>query len=119
MLLQTGVIAGIQRKYGEARTNLSALIQSYPKSPYRDEALYQRAQFEIEQGNYQPAIDGLSILIRDSRSSPYVPYAYMRRAVSYFNLSQYDKTIGDYSIVINQFSNHPRPKMPCSPCRKH
>jgi TolA-binding protein len=107
ILLQTGVINGIKRNYAESRNNFTALIQNYPKSPYRDEALFQRAQFEIEQGNSQAAIDGLSQLIRESSHSKLLPYAYMRRASSYYNLQQYDKTINDYNAVLKQFPNHP------------
>jgi TolA-binding protein len=107
ILLQSGVINGINRNYGEARNLFTSLIANYPTSPYRDEALFQRAQFEIEQGNNQAAIDGLSQLIREGSHSKFLPYAYMRRAVSYYNLKQYDKTISDYSAVITQFPNHP------------
>lgn len=107
ILLQTGVIHGIKRNYAEARGHFSSLIENYPKSPFRDEALFQRAQFEIEQGNYQASIDGLSRLIRESSNSKFLPYAYMRRASSYYNLQQFDKTIADYVTVIRQFPNHP------------
>jgi tetratricopeptide (TPR) repeat protein len=107
VLLQTGVISGIQRKYTESRAQLTSLIQSYAKSQYRDEALFQRAQFDIEQGNSQAAVDGLSQLIRESANSKFLPYAYMRRASSYFNLKQYEKSIADYGAVIKQFPTHP------------
>jgi tetratricopeptide (TPR) repeat protein len=107
ILLQSGVINGIQRNYDVARSQVSTLIKSYPKSQYRDEALFQRAQFEIELGNSQAAIDGFSQLIRESANSKFLPYAYMRRGASYFNLKQYDKTIADYSAVITQFPTHP------------
>ena len=107
VLLQTGVINGIQRKYAESKNQFTMLIQNYPKSQYRDEALFQRAQFDIEQGNSQAAIDGLSQLIRESSNSKFLPYAYMRRASSYFNLKQYDKSIADYASVIRQFPTHP------------
>lgn len=107
IMLQTGTINGIKQNYQEARNQFTALIQNYPKSPYRDEALFQRAQFEIEQGNYQAAVDGLSQLIRESSNSKFLPYAYMRRASSFYNLRQYDKTITDYSTVLRQFPRHP------------
>jgi len=107
ILLQTGMINGIRQNYKESRNNFTALIQDYPKSPYRDEALYQRAQFEMEQGNYQAAVDGLSQLIRESSHSKFLPYAYMRRASSYYNLKQYDRTIADYGTVVKQFTSHP------------
>ena len=107
ILLQSGTIHGIKQNYAEARNNFTALIQNYPKSPYRDEALFQRAQFEIEQGNHQAAVDGLSQLIRESSHSKLLPYAFMRRASAFYNLKQYDKTVADYAMVIRQFPNHP------------
>jgi tetratricopeptide (TPR) repeat protein len=107
VLLQSGVIYGIQRKYSDSRLQFADLIRAYPKSQYRDEALFQQAQFEIEQGNYQAAADGLSQLIRGGSNSSYIPYAFLRRGASFFNLKQYDKTIVDYTNVIQQFPGHP------------
>jgi tetratricopeptide (TPR) repeat protein len=107
ILFQTGVINGILRKYSEARTQFNVLITSYPKSPYRDEAMFQRAQFEIEQGNYQVAVDGLSQLMREGGGSRFLPYAYLRRAASFYNLKQYDKTVADYAALLQQFPTHP------------
>jgi len=107
VLLQSGVIYGIQRKYTESRNQFVDLARAYPKSQYRDEAMFQQAQFEIEQGNYQAAVDGLTQLIRSGSNSSFLPYAYMRRGASYFNLKQYDKAIGDYAAVIQQFPAYP------------
>lgn len=107
IIFQTGVINGVLRKYDEARKQFALLIKSYPKSQYRDEAIFQRAQFEIEQGNYQVAADGLSQLINENTSSKFLPYAYMRRAASFYNLKQYNKTISDYLAVLSQFPTHP------------
>jgi TolA-binding protein len=106
VLLQSGVIAGLQRKYAEAKTFFSELIAKYPKSQYRDEAMYQRALFDGEQGNYTSAIEGLNQLIREAPNSRFLPYAYMKRAAANYNLKQYDKTINDYVAVIKQFPNH-------------
>ncbi len=107
IIFQTGVINGILRKYAEARNQFNILISGYPKSPYRDEAIFQRAQFEIEQGNYQLAADGLTQLINENASVRFLPYAYMRRAASFYNLKQYDKTISDYRSVLDKFPTHP------------
>ena len=67
VLLQSGVIYGIQRKYADSRNQFADLARAYPKSQYRDEAMFQQAQFEIEQGNYQAAVDGLTQLIREEQ----------------------------------------------------
>ncbi|MFN8334305.1 MAG: tetratricopeptide repeat protein [Cyclobacteriaceae bacterium] len=109
VLFQTGVVNGILRKYADARTQFSALISGYPKSQYRDEALFQRAQFEIEQSNYAVAISDLTRLVNEGSQSgsKFLPYAYERRAASNYNLKEYDKTIADYETVIKQFPSHP------------
>ena len=107
VLLQSGVIFGLQRKYPQAKSQFTELVKTYPKSQYRDDAMFQRAQFDIEQGNYKEAVDGLSELIREGTASPFLPYAYMRRGASYFNLKQLDKTILDYATVVQRFPNHP------------
>ncbi|MCU0358960.1 MAG: tetratricopeptide repeat protein, partial [Cyclobacteriaceae bacterium] len=107
ILFQTGVINGILRQYNQSRTQFTNLINNYPKSQYRDEAMFQRAQFEIEQGNYDAAVSGLSQLIKEGAGSRFLPYAYMRRAASYFNLKDYERTANDYATIINQFPTHP------------
>lgn len=107
VLLQSGVVYGIQRKYEEAKKMFGELAKSYPKSRYRDEAIFQLAQFDIEQGKYQAAIDGLSQIIRTGTDARFIPYAFMRRGASFFNLKQYDRTIGDYSALIQQYPTHP------------
>ncbi|MEO5980436.1 MAG: tetratricopeptide repeat protein [Chryseolinea sp.] len=107
VLLQSAVIYGIQNKYSESRNLFADLARAYPKSQYKDEALYQQAQSEIEQGNYQGAVDALSTLISTSSSAKYVPDALNRRAASYLNLKQYDKTIADYTAIIQQYPTHP------------
>lgn len=109
VLFQRGVINGILRKYADARTQFSMLISGYPKSQYRDEALFQRAQFEIEQSNYAVAISDLTRLINEGSQSGsrFLPYAYERRAASNYNLKAYDKTIADYETVIKQYPSNP------------
>lgn len=107
VLLQSGVIYGIQGKYQESKNMFADLAKSYPRSRYRDEAIFQLAQFDIEQGNYQAAVDGLSQIIRTGTDTRFIPYAFMRRGASFFNLKQYDKTIGDYSALIQQYPTHP------------
>jgi TolA-binding protein len=106
ILLQSGVIAGLQRKYPEAKTYFAELISKYPKSQYRDEAMYQRALFDGEQGNYTSAVEGLTQLLTEIPNSRFLPYAYMKRAAANYNLKQYDRTINDYVAVIKKFPEH-------------
>lgn len=105
--LQAGVILGIQRKYAEAAAELDLVLKNYPQSRFIDEAMFQRAQLDFEQGNYSASVAGFSRLITSNKSSKFVPYAYMRRAASYYNLKDYNKTAADYITIINEYSAHP------------
>jgi TolA-binding protein len=110
IVFQMGMVMGILRNYDDARRHFNILIANYPKSQYRDEGMFQAAQFEIEQGNYQAAVNGLTRLINEGSASPFLPSAYLRRATSYYNLKQYDKTVSDYETVIKKFNSHPAAK---------
>jgi TolA-binding protein len=107
ILFQQALINGILRNYAEARNLFGLLLTQYPRSTYREEALYQRAQFDIEQGNYTAAAEGLSQLIRESPDSRFIPYARLRRAACYYNAKQYDKAITDYTTILQTFPAHP------------
>jgi len=105
--LQSGAILGIMRKYEEAGSELDLIIKNYPQSRILDEALFQRAQLDFEQGNYASAVTGYSTLIQTKATSRFVPYAYTRRAASYFNLKEYNKTAQDYITVLENYGSHP------------
>jgi TolA-binding protein len=104
--MQAGVILGIQRNYAEAGRELEQVVK-HTNSSYFEEAQFQLAQLNFEQGNYAVAADGYSRLITTNPSSRFVPYAYMRRAASYYNLKDYNKTAQDYITVIENYPNHP------------
>ncbi|MEK6783100.1 MAG: tetratricopeptide repeat protein [Bacteroidota bacterium] len=105
--LQTGVILSIQRNYREAARELDQVIKNYPQSRFLDEALFQLAQLDFEQGNYSASIAGYTKLINASKSSRFLPYGYLRRAASYYNLKDYNKTSNDYISILEQFPAHP------------
>lgn len=105
--LQAGVILGIQRKYDLAASELDQVLKNYSQSRFIDEAMFQRAQLDFEQGKYSEAVSGFSRLIASNKASRFVPYAYMRRASSYYNLKDYNKTAADYITVIDEYSGHP------------
>ncbi|GHN01330.1 hypothetical protein WSM22_28190 [Cytophagales bacterium WSM2-2] len=104
---QAGNILGILAKYPDAKSELNLVIKNYPGSRFIDQARFQLAQLEFEQGNYEDAKNGYTALIAASPSSPFTPLAYVRRAASYFNLKDYGKTAQDYITVIENYSTHP------------
>jgi tetratricopeptide (TPR) repeat protein len=107
VLLQSGMVAAIQRKYVQAEARFDRLITGFPASRFREEALYQRSMLYFEESRYAEAIQGFTQVINEGKSNRFVSYALMRRAASYYNLKQYDKTTADYVRVVEQYTAHP------------
>ena len=104
---QLGLVYGIQGDLASSFRNLDLVINSYTNSVYYDDALYQKAQFTFEHGDYEPAIQRFTRLISLQPQSPYIPYALVNRAVAENNLKRYDSTITDYERVIREFPRQP------------
>ncbi len=104
---QSGILFGILRKYSEAKTELSGVIRDYATSSFVDEAKFQLAQQEFEQGHYEVAMNGYSALVPPNPTSRFTPYAYVRRAAANYNLKEYNKTADDYITVIERYGIHP------------
>ncbi|WKN32036.1 tetratricopeptide repeat protein [Porifericola rhodea] len=103
---QKGIILGIQGKMNEARASLDQVIDRYTNSRYRDDAVFQKAQLYLEEGNYQQAINSFTRLVQSSSQSNLVPYALLRRAVAYTNLQKYDQASADYKLIIKAHTEH-------------
>jgi tetratricopeptide (TPR) repeat protein len=103
---QKGVIQGIQGNTSDALASLDVVIDRFTDSRFRDDAVFQKAQINFEQGNYQAAISSFSRLLQQNRQSNLVPYALLRRGLAYTNLQQYPKASADYKEIIRDYSNH-------------
>ena len=104
--LQAGVVTGIQGNVDEANREYDYILKNYPKSRYYDDALYQKAQLNFENGKYPEAVSGFTRLIREKPSSQYVPYAYLRRASANYNLQEYNASIEDYRVILDTYPTH-------------
>ncbi|MTI31169.1 tetratricopeptide repeat protein [Xanthovirga aplysinae] len=104
--LQKGIILGVQEKLPDAYQSLDKVLNNYPDSRFVAQALFYKAQFAFEKGNYQVAINGFTHLISKSPQSQFIPYALLRRAISNTNLQNYDLAIKDYKNILNKFISH-------------
>ncbi|MFL5729807.1 MAG: tetratricopeptide repeat protein, partial [Cytophagaceae bacterium] len=104
---QKGIALGIMEKTEAAKGSLDMVIKQYPNSIYYDDALYQKAQLDLQSSAYVAAIDEFSNIIRNRPNSGYVPYAIQKRAIAYTNLKRYEEALADYDIIFSQYLNHP------------
>ena len=103
---QKGIIQGIQGQYSAGIANLDKVVRSYPDSPYRDDAMLQKAQLNFEQGNYDAAIAGFTQLLRTYTQSNLVPYALLRRALAHSNKKEYQAASRDYKQILDDYGTH-------------
>ena len=102
-LFQKGAILGLTNRREDAIKNLQTLVTSYPKSRYADDAVYQKAVLDFENGSYAPAISGFSSLIDNRPQSSLIPSAIQKRGVAYANLRKYDEAIADFKRVLDNY----------------
>ncbi|KAA9325241.1 tetratricopeptide repeat protein [Adhaeribacter soli] len=102
---QKGVVLGLLNRKEDAAKSLQALITNYPSSRYADDAQFQRANLDFENGNYAPAISGFTNLIENRPQSNLVPNALQRRGVAYVNLRKHDEAINDFKRVLDSYPN--------------
>ena len=106
-ILQKAVILAVQSRYAESAQLLDRLIKSYPASAFVEEAKFQQAQMQFEQGNYEQAIRLYTHIISGNESSKFRPYAYARRAASHYNLKNNEAAANDYIEIVKQYPKHP------------
>ncbi|OEK00816.1 hypothetical protein BFP97_04515 [Roseivirga sp. 4D4] len=100
---QKGVVRDFQNKSAEAIQALDIVINRYSRSRYYDDAIYKKAQIQLEGNDYRASILGFTRVIDRLKQSPFIPYAYESRALAYFNLNELDKAEEDYKTILDNY----------------
>ncbi|WP_210488986.1 tetratricopeptide repeat protein [Rufibacter aurantiacus] len=103
---QKAVVYNLTGRRDQAIQSLQALLKSYPKSRYADDAVYQKGIIDFESSNYAPAIASFTTLVDSYSSSTLVPNALQKRGVAYLNLKRQNEAIADFKRVIDQYPTH-------------
>lgn len=104
ILYQKSVVSSTQGKSDEAGQLLGRLLKEYPNTRFKDQALYQQAQINLDAGKYEEAISGFTRVITSTQDPGITPFAYLKRAVAYSNLKQADKASADYKMILDEYS---------------
>ena len=100
---QKGVVRDFQDKSAEAIDALDIVINRFNNSRYYDDAVYKKAQIQLENREYNASIQGFTRIIDNLEQSPFTPYAYESRALAYFNLNQLDEAEQDYKTILDEY----------------
>ncbi|WP_143960998.1 tetratricopeptide repeat protein [Litoribacter populi] len=100
---RNGVVLNFQNRNTDAIRSLGQVTDNYPNSRYLEDAIFQKAQINMEETRYSEAVDGFTRLINSRPNSPFVPFALESRAVANYSLKRYDQTISDYKRILDNF----------------
>lgn len=96
---------------------LNNFTSKYPRSPYRDDAMYELGNTYVSANNTQQAIQSYNKLIRDVPESALVPKAMLRQGLIYYNNNDGNKALERLKKVVAEYPNTPEAKQAVSTAR--
>lgn len=96
---------------------LGSFANRYPRSSYRDDALYELGNTYLAMENTSQAIETYNRLIRDIPGSAFVPQAILKQGLIYYNGNQNDKALERFKKVVADYPNTPESMQAVSSAR--
>ena len=103
-LFQSAYVAGLQKNYTSKIAKLETLLNTYPKSEYVDDAMYETGRAYLMLGNDSRAISTYQKLVSQLPNSALARKAALEIGMIYFNGNNYDQAIDAYKKVISDYS---------------
>ncbi len=97
--------------------DLNSFLNRYPRSPYRDDAMYELGNTYVASNNTSQAIQSYNRLIRDVPQSALVPKAMLRQGLIYYNQNEGNKSLERLRKVVAEYPNTPEAKQAVSTAR--
>lgn len=96
---------------------LNSFINKYPRSSYRDDALYELGNTYLAMNNTSRGIETYNRLIRDVPGSAFVPQAMLKQGLIYYNNDENNKALERLKKVVADFPNTPESMQAVSTAR--
>lgn len=96
---------GLLNRNDNKKESLQKIINSFPKSILRDDAMYELGNIYLNAKQTDDAIETYDLLISGYKMSSYVPKAMLKKALIYFNNQQNEKAIAVYKKIAVEFPN--------------
>ncbi len=103
---QKGVTYKAYGRLNDANISLDRVINDFPDSKHRDNALFEKAQIYFENGRREASIEWFSKLINEHPESNLLLYAYARRALAYTMIEQPANAVADYKKILDTNPKH-------------
>lgn len=108
---------GLLNRNDNKKESLQKIINSYPKSVLRDDAMYELGNIYLNSKQLNDAIETYDLLISGYKMSSYVPKAMLKKALIHFNNQQNEKTITVYKKIVADYPNTPEAQQAVSGAR--
>lgn len=106
-LFQKAFCFGLQRDNQQKITTLQSLIQTFPKSAYQDDALYELGRTFERTNQPQVSIGYYKDLISKYPQSSYLNKTLVQLGLAYYNINDYKTSISYYKQVVDRSPNSP------------
>lgn len=104
---QKSMSYGFVKRNEDKINGLSGFSQNFPKSSYRDDALYELGNVYVSQNKNDQAIQAYDQLVRDIPRSSYVSRALLKKALIYDNNNQSDNALNILRKVATDYPGTP------------
>ncbi|WP_299678958.1 tetratricopeptide repeat protein [uncultured Dokdonia sp.] len=104
---QKSMSYGFVNRNADKINGLKNFAQSFPKSSYRDDALYELGNVYVSQDNTDQAIAAYDQLVREVPGSSYVSRALLKKALIYDNSNQSDQALTILKKVATDYPGTP------------
>ncbi len=104
---QKSMSYGFINKNAEKIDGLQSFARKFPRSTYRDDALYELGNIYVSQNNNEQALSAYNQLIKDTPGSSYVSRASLKKALIYDNSNRSDEALTVLKQVARDYPGTP------------
>ena len=104
-LYQQGLCYGAKGNVNQKINMLNEMVQSYPSTPYYEQALFEIGNTYLVHGDKRSAISSFNRLIKDRPRSTYTRQAMMKVGMIYYNNNQYDQALQNLKNLVETYPN--------------
>ncbi len=106
-LFQKSISYGFVGKESKKIAGLQNLVDSFSKSIYKDDALYELGNTYLNQNNNQKALDTYNLLIQTLPKSSFVPKALLKKALILENQGSSNQALSIFKKVAEDYAGTP------------
>ena len=100
---QKAISYGFVNKQDKKIDDLEMFLKTYPRSTYRDDAMFSLGDVYISENKTEKGIEAYDRLIRDMPRSSYVPKALLKQGLVYYNANNGDKALSKFKKVVAEY----------------